>query len=303
MQAEGPLDSEAPEQRWEVMLFTYKEDVADIYKDRDGAFRQGLLLLQEGNAKGAMSKLNTWLKSNPDDSWGHLERGRARMLAGDLKAAITDFRTFQRSEGWRAVDEVGTVHVGRLLGESLMRLGNHQEAADALREAIEQTPDDASLPIYRGQCLLALKHFDDAETQLTDTVRRFPKVVDGYLVLAQVYKERGQNQEAIGTLEAGVKPNCEGPGCGANAFHAEAYRFLTGLYLEEGTNMDRVDQLLKRIFTVLKDNATWVDHLLFARYCKQIGNLEAAGEAQGRALAQVGGNAKLKQAIEAGLEA
>lgn len=303
-----PQVDEAPQEsddnRWEVLLFTYREDLVETYKERGTMWRNALFALQDGDAGAAMNMLDIWLGQNEGDAYGHLERGRARLLADNLDGAVEDFDAYQAAKGWEAVDEAGHLHVGRLLGEALIRKQRFEEAATRMGEAAEAEPEDVALRILRGQALVGAKNLDEAEPWMTETVQRFPKVVDGFLVLAQVYRARKDNDRAIEALEAGVQPNCEAPGCSAGAFHVEAYRSLASLYLDEARDSERVDQILRLLFTRLgEQRVRWVDHLLMARLCRQTGRLEAMAEARERALAGAGENKQIRALIETQLAA
>jgi cytochrome c-type biogenesis protein CcmH/NrfG len=84
-----------------------------------------------------------------------------------------------------------------------MRLGHDGEPIAYFSEAIRRDPNVAVFYQIRGQALLYRKDYDRAVVDFTEAVRRYPADPNGYLLLAEAGRARGNAAEALAaTLEA-----------------------------------------------------------------------------------------------------
>lgn len=123
-------------------------------------------------------------------------RGHNAIQQGDLDAAARWFAEARRRDG---ADAMAPFNQGTLA----LRTGDKARALEAFGEAIER---DSSFPLaywIRGRMHLAAGRWTEAEADLTKFCELDPKNLNGWVDLARVHQQRGNQTGAIDTLLRG----------------------------------------------------------------------------------------------------
>jgi predicted Zn-dependent protease len=81
-------------------------------------------------------------------------------------------------------------------GMKALKKGRHREALEAADEALRALADQAPLHRLRGDALVELKRYDDAEQAYRRSLRVDPRYVPGNIGLGNVYAKTGRSGEA-----------------------------------------------------------------------------------------------------------
>jgi tetratricopeptide (TPR) repeat protein len=130
-----------------------------------------------------------------------LDQARAAYRGGDVAGAARLCR-----EGLRADPARGPAW--HLLGEALLRLGQHAEAADAFGRAARLRPDEADAALGLGLALVGLQNRQEAVDAFREALRRRPGHAEAMTQLGVALAGLGRLDEAIGHLRraAELKP-------------------------------------------------------------------------------------------------
>jgi glycosyltransferase involved in cell wall biosynthesis/Flp pilus assembly protein TadD len=164
--------------------------------DPELLFVQGQLLLEAGDAAGAVRGLQALVEGKPGLHFGSRDPGlrghRGRHLlaealagAGDLAAAEEQYR--------RVLAEVpGYVPAWRGLGRLLIQRGRWLDVERAAVE-LERLGAEVEAALLRGRGLLARKDFNTARGLLTGVVERHPGIVTAWVLLSYVLLQEGRD--------------------------------------------------------------------------------------------------------------
>jgi tetratricopeptide (TPR) repeat protein len=242
------LDSEAA---FGTLVETLGEDVAHEYAGRPEAFRAAYLALNAGRFDEAREALDALVEAAPDDPVYRLERGRARLLAGDPAGARTDFEAVWESWGDEPLDLAGRFSLPVLWAQALLDLGEAEPVVERLADLVETSHDDPELPLLYGRALLATDRLAEARAALAEAAGWFPRDPDLPLLLAEALARLGRRRDAIACLEAAIAPSCATGDCNAPPLHPPSLHRLVALYVEEvgggagdgGRGVDREEAL------------------------------------------------------------
>lgn len=153
-----PLDLET---RFGTLVGTLDEEVADRhYLHRPIPFQQAYVDLNEGRLEEARAALDALAAAEPDDAVVRLERGRARLLAGDPAGAREDFEAAWPALGDAPLDASGELSVPALWAGAALAAGEPEAVAERLAELAAPDGEDPQLLALRAQALLEV----DGET-------------------------------------------------------------------------------------------------------------------------------------------
>ena len=119
-------------------------------------------------------------------------------------------------------------------------------------------------PLYRQFFLpVALGRLAEADEQARVLVKKSPRELGLYKLMARCRIRAGKRVEAMQVLEAGLTTCCESGKCGSMPFDVAAARMLARLYLEDRMETERAMELVGKIQAGLKE-ATWFEGYLEA---------------------------------------
>jgi len=286
--AGGALEVEAgelsPEEVYEALVGTLKDEVADLYDGRPEVFRRALVDFHDGRVESALAALDELLASEPDDPAALLERGRCRLASGDAGGARADFEAAWDRWGDEPLDHAGQTSVPGLWAEASLEAGAPEAVAERLEALAEPSRGRADLARPYALSLLAGERFADARDYLAAAVPRFGGDQDLPYFLAQALGRLGDRDGAVACLESAIAPSCAGGSCNKPPLHLPSVRALVVLHLDNGDGgLERSGELLTRLARATGGRLTAEDQLLLARFHELDGHPAAAAEARAEA--------------------
>lgn len=114
-------------------------------------------------------------------------------------AAHRDGRLADAERGYRATLAADPVHVDalHLLGVLRHQQGQHAEAADLVRRAVELRPDDAALQLNLGNALKALGELEGAIERFRNALTLAPAFALAHYNLGNAYASIGRHEDAM----------------------------------------------------------------------------------------------------------
>lgn len=152
----------------------------------------GKALFEQQKYEAASTELAVYLRSDPVDSYAHLERAQALMNLGRLDEALEEL---DRSH------PIGTIALEtlRVRAEIYVRQRNWKDARDTLRQAIAGAPQDLKLAAGMGHVDIELKDYAAAVQILQQVYAREPQNTD---VLQDLTDAFYLNENYAAALEA-----------------------------------------------------------------------------------------------------
>jgi tetratricopeptide (TPR) repeat protein len=210
-----------------IGLGLWYQTVQGRERDYRGLIRAGDAALQAGQASPAIEAFSNAIYLRSDSMLGHLRRGEAYELTGDLDAAARDFQTAS------TLDAAATRPL-EALGDLRYRQERFRRAAEMYEQFL--TLDDRSVIVLRK---LALARYRDGDLDKTmDALEKIGRVgarraEDEYL-LGLCRRDRGQMIDAIKAFEQAIK---------LAPTMIPAREELSDLYGAAGRTSERLEQL------------------------------------------------------------
>ena len=140
-------------------------------------------------------------------------------------AAHRDGRLDDAERGYRATLDGNPVHVDalHLLGVLRHQQGQHAEAAELVRRAVNLRPEDAALQLNLGNALKALGQIDDAIEQFRNALTLAPSFPMAHYNLGNAYASVGRHEDAADAFEKSLRLQPNDPSSHnnlGNALHA-----------------------------------------------------------------------------------
>ncbi|MDO9225541.1 MAG: PEP-CTERM system TPR-repeat protein PrsT [Pseudomonadota bacterium] len=181
----------------ERALASYAQAVAMSPKSADAAMLLGLAQLDTGNIDAARSSLENAKSLGSNQLQLHVGLLRLEATVGNFPKALAYAKHVSTHHPDSAV---GHDHEG----EILLRLGRFSEAVGPLRKAValEASPNRV---IRLHQALASNKNAAEADKLITDWIRKYPKVSELRMYLAEVHAKAGRGKEAITLYESVLK--------------------------------------------------------------------------------------------------
>jgi serine/threonine protein kinase/tetratricopeptide (TPR) repeat protein len=149
----------------------------------------------------ARDNLTATLARRPDFAWGYLLRGFAHVKLGEFPAADADFRQVAACRP----DKIA--RYGLLLNRGYLRLRQAQ-AAEAAAAVLEMGTLLPAVSVSTGSALAAWhqrqEYLTAAAADFRQAIDLRPKEYQGYVNLAQVYRQQQQAGEALAQLDRAV---------------------------------------------------------------------------------------------------
>jgi Flp pilus assembly protein TadD len=145
--------------------------------------KQGQLLFQAGDDRGALARYDEALRINPRGGWAHNGRANCLRRLGSVDLALLAYHDAIRAEPGQ-----GIFFANR--GETY---GEHHDIPRALADlsvAIRLRPDDGRPLVARGRILLEQHDFDAAITDFSAAIRLVPNLTSAYMSRIAAYVAR-----------------------------------------------------------------------------------------------------------------
>lgn len=270
---EYELDLEA---HYGMLVDTLVEEVAERYEDQTPELQQALVDLNEGRVEAAREALEDLAARSPADPVLRFERGRCRLLQGDHAGAREDFEAAWPVFGDEPLDLAGSLSVPGLWAEAALGEGDAQAVLDRLEELAHPSDGPADLTGLYGQALIAAGDLPKARRWLAVAREHHPGRPDFSHDLAYVLDALGERSLAIQCLETAVAPSCATGNCARPPLHLPSLRALAILHLEEGGDLNRVEDLLAWMRQAQRGRLGAEDQRILARLHERKGDPQAA---------------------------
>ena len=218
----------------EALIGMMNETIADRYDEQDEAFRAALGSLLEGEVEAASEALDALAEAHPDNGVVHLERGRARLILGNVEGARDDFAIAWQDLGSTPLFDGRAESAPGLWADAQLSLGEAEPVLEKLDDIADPGDRRADLSVPFATALVATEHFEEAERYLRRARREMPGVHDLTHLHATVLVRRDDPQTAIMALESVVGPACAGGTCRPAAMHVPSLQLLVALHREHG---------------------------------------------------------------------
>lgn len=227
------------------------------------SFQRGLSALQDGRLEDALAELAAAERERPDDPLVHNFRGIVLARLGQNDEAASEYHQAIRLNP-RMADAY------RNLGFLMWTGRQFQSAREALRRAVELSPDDSFAHYYLGRVLLDEQNYAPAIHELDASHVPLPLDTDFSIQLAGAYIAVGRGEEARKSLARLSTPSLDD----TQAIHVAA--LFLALH-ENDAAIDLIQHLNQRS---APSEPTWrqfdlaLVYLLSANYGKAIGQAD-----------------------------
>lgn len=172
------------------------ESLMDDTLRADIRLKQGYALMYLERYDEAIEALDACLEILPDTAEAILLKMQALVLMGQTEAATAEAEAYAA-----AYPEQTAVYM--TLGELFALSGDYENAVNAYAAYIESDGANATAYKMRGQYLLQLGRYDEAEADLTQAIQLFGDTADAraHYLRAIVRLQTGKNVEAIEDLD------------------------------------------------------------------------------------------------------
>jgi tetratricopeptide (TPR) repeat protein len=265
--------------RYDTLVAMLDDELQHLYRDRPEPFRRALLDLNEGRASIALGTLEGLGNATPEDAALRLERGRARLLAGDAAAARDDFEAAWRSFGDHPLDANATQFAPALWAEACLAAGDAVAVVERLETLAAPATGPPEICRLYAAALLQAERLDAALGYLEAVTALLPDDLDLQVLLARARMADGDPLLALALLDAAMAPSCSAAGCGTPAPHPPAFRLLARLLLRHGDDPERARALVAQLISSRRGAVSAEDLAVLAEYYSATGNPDAAREA------------------------
>jgi tetratricopeptide (TPR) repeat protein len=230
-----------PEEIFEVYLQTLPDEQAEAYRALGGPFREGYLLIQQGNAAEALEHFASADGDALKSPYLHLESAQALLLSNQNERALQTIDSIEPPKEVRR-------RVAEMRAILLERLGRGEEAeSEALR--VWEEGKDADAALLYAEILLDHQQFDRALDVLKPFVHPSRPQAEIDRLAAKAYAGLGRIEDVRNLLERAVETFFQGP-VGirdAPAFPLWAARDLLDLYTAVGEAPEKVRSLAQHL--------------------------------------------------------
>lgn len=277
-----PMEDIDEEIHFQTLVAMMRPDLAEAYEARSADFRSTYVRIAEGKTLEAIDDLNALLERYPDDKIYHLERARCLLMLGKPEAALEDLEVVGDRFGDKAVDLADRWSVPGLRADALLRLERATEVVELLKELGKPEHGLAHLTLDYSLALEKTGQLEQAVEVLAQARKKFKGDPWFPFHLARLLDELGDWEKAIEILEQAIAPSLS-PGCAAPPKHIVSFRYLIALYLGNKQEIERVGDLLGHLEDMQQGRLTAADLRLVAAYHRQLGDEDAAAEAEAAA--------------------
>ncbi len=169
-------------------------------------------IVQQGDLKQSLFKIDQYLKSHPNDPKIILLKGKLLLesdprLAKEMLERATEFAITQES-------------AQRVLAALAMSNADYSDAEAYLLDLLEHAPDDEALLFSMAESLFHQKKFSSALPFIRVATQNQPKRAESYLLEAEILDELGRVIESVEPLKQAARISPENPVVQANLAYA-----------------------------------------------------------------------------------
>jgi tetratricopeptide (TPR) repeat protein len=192
------------------------------------------------------------LAVRPEDNRLKFLTARAFERTKNKQQALTHYEAIGKDSPLRVSGDIRRTVI-------LNDLGRHQEAEAILGPLLHQGDQDPKLVSFYASVLAEQNKFKEAIKVISEAYERWPQETR-FLFLKGVYQERGGDIDAcIATMREVLK---------VDPLNSSAYNYLGYLFVEQKTNLDEAEKLIKKALELKPDDGYYFDSLGWLYYQK-----------------------------------
>lgn len=170
----------------------FNDDVVGVGTQAKIAYRQGLVLMNQGNTAGALAQFDKCISLDPQYGPAYIDRGAAHLALNQADKAVAD-----ANMALSLLPDNSGVYCNR--GIALWKLNQRQKALEDFSKVISLNPDNHLGYMNRGAALVELGQYEQGIADLNKAISINPKIARPYhnrSVAYQKLAERDRQQAA-----------------------------------------------------------------------------------------------------------
>lgn len=236
----------------------------------DARFKIALIQIERQNFKEALTDLHLVLARDPDHDEARFYLGTVYAGMGEPQKAIQELMRIKRGEESFVKARTFAAFVFRQEGQL-------DKAEEVIKEAFEADPADEKIISYLMLIYRDRGKFKEASDFLEKLLERFPDNEKYRFHYAVIQHDLGNRKHGIEIMEEVVR---------RNPANADALNFIAYSLAEDGQNLDRAFELVKRALEIDSDDPFYIDTLGWIYY--QRGEYDRAVKELKKAVAGAG---------------
>lgn len=268
----------------------FKEPVAERYRLQGTPFQRLFVQFQQAELDGLEEGLSQLLEAGIEDrAVVQLERGRLRLLVGDISAARQDLEACWQDWGDDTLDLADTLSLPGLWAEAKLIEQDFDDIVQRLPELAQPETGRLDVVLPYAQALVLSQRLDEAAPFLREAMGHFPSNQEFPQLYAVTLAGSGNPQEAMACLEMAIAPSCASGHCSKPAMHMPSLQMLLSLHVSTGDDEGRLRKLANLFVEHRRGQLSGDDHRLLAAVHHKLGEdiaeqlaLEKAEEADRR---------------------
>ena len=270
------------EAEFDLLIQTLPEARQAAYREAGAHFRNGYLVLNDGDAEAALSVF----AGAPDSSWVRYERGRAHLLLGHTEDAVGCF-----SDAADAIEDALVVPVLGALAQAAASIERYELAeASVARLTDIEGPDSPDAITLRMAVLSLHERHDEADREALAFLKRNPSQLRVWRALGNLREQAERPRKAVEAYERvmGLKWRFDPDRRVVDVDVFSASR-LARLLVEAGEGLDRAQTIVNALSLVVDDDSRWGLSLLRAEALEKQGELDEARDTLNNAIEAAAG--------------
>ncbi len=241
------------DQTYGVLIGAFPDEIADVYEDRDAAFRSAFMAMHRGELDEALAAFRAL--ATDDDAVAWIEIGRCSRGVGEGEAALEAFLKAEAlAPEWN--------YVRLLAAECCLAQGNLDVAEDVLQRAVDF--DDTDPAVFAAICRTSIAREDpgygleaaEAGLEINPNDRALR------LYRARLNELAGNHQAALQGYEQRVQETWRYDAQEGKLFlDYDAAFFAAHLYRRLGENPKRAAELFRGLSAMCDPRERWVHEL------------------------------------------
>lgn len=238
----------------------FEQSIAERGDDPDAHLNLGVALLGRGDAEGALAQFQIAAEYYPDDVDLHLDMAEAYKQIGRTQAARTEYE-FVLKRDPEKIDALSGY------GHLMMQSGSMDVAQGQFVKALSIDPNHARSMFHLGWIYLDTARPTEATHYFLRGLQIAPKSLYGRLGLAEAYKTRGMDPEAMVEFQKAFAMDSTNVdamagigGCQIRSGHYVTAERILEKALAQAPNDPRVLTLLGNVFFALGKSTEAVAH-------------------------------------------
>lgn len=177
-------------------IVEYLTDVIRMNPFAKNYLERARVYLGQGKYDRALEDLNQAAQRDKSDPLTFFRRAIVFKLLERYEEAVEDLKRAEEICPTRTLGADDRFAFYSVLGICQARLGNYEEAIQALNGAVRATPTSLMARVERGRCHAACQNFAKAMDDFTSAIKHWPNSPEPYVERAKIYETLGRDDKA-----------------------------------------------------------------------------------------------------------